>query len=567
MNIQIRRFLLTILVLCFFSLTTITYLSSAVPTPSISATALSPLEIKIAWNTLTEYASGISIERSAGRQGIFTEIKRLPSKTVSYVDTTLLPAGNYCYRTRSFVVLATSEQFSSYSNVACSATPQDRTETPFAPQHEFYVSPAGSPKGKGTSDSPWDLQTALNHPSSVKPGDMIWLEGGRYRGVFVSNLRGEAAKPIIVRSRSRQGARLDGGADLSQVVLKVENPYVLFMDLEITRSRFDRYQNISGCGKVKGAVNIHAPYVSIINCVIHDTSLGIAGWGRSQFAELYGNVIYYNGWMDRTLEQGCDHGIYIQDRKVVKDNIVFQNFRKGITVHAKTGSFLHDIELEGNVIFNNGVIRGSSFQDASQNITLGYWGGSAVSKTIENIKMLENYTYYPEDRQRSGSLLINYSTENSVIARNYWIGGTLARQGKHSHGLFDANVVVGKYVGNWTPDSEPLNSYLSWNRSFNAAIVRQNKYDAARYNVIIYNFKKQSSVSVDISPLGWQTGATYELRNVQDYFKDIVRGTYTGNGKIAVPMEGHTVAKPIGWPAPTSTFPEFGVFVLVRLSR
>jgi len=40
---------------------------------------------------------------------------------------------------------------------------------------DFYVSPSGSSSGAGSQTSPWDLQTALNQPAAVKPGDTIWL--------------------------------------------------------------------------------------------------------------------------------------------------------------------------------------------------------------------------------------------------------------------------------------------------------------------------------------------------------------------------------------------------------
>jgi len=70
---------------------------------------------------------------------------------------------------------------------------------------------------------------------------------------------------------------------------------------------------------------------------------------------------------------------------------------------------------------------------------------------------------------------------------------------------------------------------------------------------------------VDASILGsfLQPGQAYELRNVQDYFGDVVTGTYDGSA-IQVPMTNHTVAQPLGLDfAPDSTFPEFGAFVVI----
>src|SRR4051794_24178406 len=68
---------------------------------------------------------------------------------------------------------------------------------------EFYVSPTGTASGNGSASSPWDLQTALNQPASVKPGDTIWVRGGVHRlnnrpTKFTSRLTGAAGAPITV---------------------------------------------------------------------------------------------------------------------------------------------------------------------------------------------------------------------------------------------------------------------------------------------------------------------------------------------------------------------------------
>jgi hypothetical protein len=56
-----------------------------------------------------------------------------------------------------------------------------------------------------------------------------------------------------------------------------------------------------------------------------------------------------------------------------------------------------------------------------------------------------------------------------------------------------------------------------------------------------------------------------QARNVQDYFSDIQMVTVTV-GKITVNMQAvnRTVATPVGWAAPATTFPKFGAFVLER---
>ncbi len=81
----------------------------------------------------------------------------------------------------------------------------------------YFASPGGSPSGAGTAASPWDLDTALrssgNPGGTIDPGDTLFLRGGVYTGVFVSNLAGSAGSPITVRSFPGEQAILDGNFD------------------------------------------------------------------------------------------------------------------------------------------------------------------------------------------------------------------------------------------------------------------------------------------------------------------------------------------------------------------
>ena len=72
-----------------------------------------------------------------------------------------------------------------------------------AAKGQWFVSPTGSPSGQGTQSSPWDLATALAHGpghTKIRPGDIVWLRGGRYTGTYLSTLNGSENEPIIVRA-------------------------------------------------------------------------------------------------------------------------------------------------------------------------------------------------------------------------------------------------------------------------------------------------------------------------------------------------------------------------------
>ena len=79
---------------------------------------------------------------------------------------------------------------------------------------DFYAAPNGSSAGTGAIGSPWDLQTALNQPVSVHPGDTIWLRGGTYRANnasgFSSQINGTPTSPITVRNYAGEPVTIDG---------------------------------------------------------------------------------------------------------------------------------------------------------------------------------------------------------------------------------------------------------------------------------------------------------------------------------------------------------------------
>src|SRR5438132_3534937 len=71
--------------------------------------------------------------------------------------------------------------------------------------------PAGTTRGDGTRDRPWDLATALSGGRGrVQPGDTIWLRGGTYTGNFDGTLTGTSTAPIVVRQYPGERATIDG---------------------------------------------------------------------------------------------------------------------------------------------------------------------------------------------------------------------------------------------------------------------------------------------------------------------------------------------------------------------
>ena len=86
------------------------------------------------------------------------------------------------------------------------------------------------------SPQPWDLATALNS-KAILPGDTLWLRGGTYNGVFLSNLNGSQQDPIQVRQYPGEHATLDNGTTApAQPNLEIYGSYTWYRDFEVTNS-------------------------------------------------------------------------------------------------------------------------------------------------------------------------------------------------------------------------------------------------------------------------------------------------------------------------------------------
>ena len=82
-------------------------------------------------------------------------------------------------------------------------------------------------------------------------------------------------------------------------------------------------------------------------------------------------------------------------------------------------------------------------------------------------------------------------------------------------------------------------------------------------DVAVLNLAKQAvkSVTVPVAALGYANGSWVTVATAEDYYE--ARRTFqVSGGAITLPLTGWTVAAPIGWRAPTSTLPVFGIFIL-----
>jgi hypothetical protein len=426
----------------------------------------------------------------------------------------------------------------------------------------YYVSPSGG-SGSGSMSSPWSLQYALNQPSSLRPGDTIWVRGGKYSGSFASHIKGASGASITVRAYPGERATLTNSSSL---VLDIEDTYyVNFWGLEITSSYSTRSASRSESAygiRVNQGTSSH--HVKFINMVIHDVQAqGIAWWQALKDSEIYGSLFYFNGTTQ------LDHGIYFHNTDTTKtfvNNIVSDNASHGFHGYAETtDKGLNNLYMEGNTFFNNGSIGYNTTNGTYGNYKRNILVGGLVATNNDTIT--NNYTYYPGSSGTSLNLGYTAGSTNSKVTNNYFAGGNFVLGGGYTNLVLTGNTVYapGGFSG-FSTSNLPNNTWLTSKPSGVKVFVRPNKYETNRANITIYNWAKQSTVAVPAANLGGiaiRAGSRYELHNAQNFYGDVISGTYDGVA-IQAPMTGRSVAQPVGLSfKPASTFPEFGAFILI----
>ncbi len=484
-----------------------------------------------------------------------------------------------------------------------------------ATQAEFYVAPNGRPDGDGSKERPWDLATALAQPAAVKPGDTIWLRGGTYLGPglgggFASYLQGTSSNYITVRAYGGpwpvgERVRIDGfsgGGGHPTISTTTRSgdgfpSYVIFRDLEVFSSQTQR--TTTGSGPYPGdtppfeaGFNLRSAYVKVINCIIHDVRDGVGQWRESTGSETYGNIAYFDGWRGSDTGWGTNFS-YARTlstdpipSKRIADNIGFQSFgANSILYNTDPGSTLQDFLYEGNVIFNGGELSrpyGAWTGGGNNNFLAGTNQGTVVTRLV----FRNNFTYIPSllDGLGGGDTNnIGYaspSVDTPTITNNYlvgWsgVGGALKLNPTHPNTTMTGNTIIGGIAG-FTSTEFQANTYIASRPTSGKNIfVRPNQYEPGRAHIIIYNWDLSPTVLVNpnVSSTVLNVGDTYQVRDVQNYYGTPIIGTTTySGGPISIPMSASApVAAPSGFPHavlpyPTTTQPQFGVFVLQRIS-
>jgi hypothetical protein len=477
--------------------------------------------------------------------------------------------------------------------------------TPLCWSAEYFVSASGSATGDGSRARPWDLATALAHPAAVQPGDKLVVGEGRYEGGFTSTLKGKAEAPITVSAEGRVVIDCRPRDARDSGLFSAEGEWAIFNGFEVTCSDLKRETSEKGSWPAdirRGGVSVRGSHLKVVNFIVHDTAQGFGLWGneeRGEGGEIYGCIIYNNGW--KGPDRGHGHGIYAQNARGTKrivDNVIFNQFGHGLHAYGSEKATLRGFHVEGNAIFNNGSLNSLTYRTTD----LAIGGGSAM----EDITAIGNYTYgggglhlgYVATVQNRGvTATDNYIaghvkftalaeatfTRNTIIA-----AGTVASlQAPHPAGAGPYRWNNNTYLRTkreWAAfnllraDATSAATFPQWQAQtgFDAesqydeaaprgvkVAVRPNQYEKGRAHVIVYNWDRAETVTVDLGGVlaVQQKFGIYSVQNLTG--EPVLRGAYSG--PVQIPMKPTKPAAPVGLPDAVLpvTEPEFGVFVVI----
>lgn len=475
----------------------------------------------------------------------------------------------------------------------------------------YHVTAVGSAAGDGSINDPWDIYTAFNAKDIVLPADTILIHQGVYKGRFNVWLEGSSEGHVVITNFKDDQVVLDaveGGHELGgeNVALYSAGAYLIYDGLTFTNSDPSRYTIQEGSFPDKpqavSGLYIVSPYTIVKNCIIHDQhGTGIGCWNGATNVEIFGNLIYYNGW--EAPDRGHGYGLYVQNQdpesKVhIHHNIIFSNFNAGFHVYVTKGTVISNIHIYDNIVFDNG--EPSERGPCANNIFVG------GLRPLDGIKVLNNHTYLTGPGF-GGSLRIGYyeqANKNIEVRGNYMIGCNKPLTVHYCDSLtVEENFFYGKdywLCHMYENGEQDLTSYnwdhntyyfaglrtdymsgMNWddwkstfsfdqNSQFIASAPPRNEYffkkceGMDQIHLVVYDWEGLGGVEVDLS-MHMKQGCKYLVYDAQNINgAPIVRDTYAG-GDVYIPT-GLTQIAPIFGEGmahkPAHTAQEFNAYII-----
>lgn len=329
--------------------------------------------------------------------------------------------------------------------------------------NRFFVSSNADKNGNGSISEPWLLQTALNQPAELKPGDTVWVRGGVYinsydsQNSFMCLTNGSENAPIVFRNYNNERAVLDGNQLYTLSFVFGKCSYTTIWGLEVTNTNPSDRDHVS----VDRGGNVYctAENIKLINMIIHDTGEGIDSWKTTKQSEIYGCIIYNigNNRQNGFNWEGHGLGMYLQNdtvgTKFIDNNIVFNTFGYGIKVwQTTTTAAIGNFDIQWNIVFNSGApsenLGGSGHDYRTHNFFIV---ANGEDNPILNTVVKHNYTFSGTNTPRPpvNAFGLNYGVKNFILDSNYLTCQT--RLGFNNTPVFDASVKGNKIIAGITP--------------------------------------------------------------------------------------------------------------------
>jgi hypothetical protein len=313
---------------------------------------------------------------------------------------------------------------------------------------------------------------------------------------------------------------------------------------------------------------------------VHDNNQGFSYCLGATDGEIYGCVIYQNGWVGVDRTHG--HAIYTQNEQGTKhilDNIMFDPYSYLLHAYGSSRAYVNGYHVEGNIFFGGPVLIG---------------GG----KPSERITFVNNYTY-KAPVQFGYTAPYNYDMQ---CEGNYFAGNVSVN--RYRKVVMQNNEFVGSSFGDMSPPKTTQPLQIQWDRNryvaassalftqwqqktgydknstvtataggrpqANIVVVRPNEYEPGRANVAVYNWEGKTTVDLDLSGV-LKNGQLFEIRNVQDFYgSPVAKGTYKGE-KVTVPLLRGSKRTELKLPGDLTgrvwhtfgDYPDFDAFVLL----
>lgn len=356
------------------------------------------------------------------------------------------------------------------------------------PAGQWYVAPDGKPANPGTRQAPWDITSALGGEQKIAVGDSVYLLEGIYKRrpneLYEIRLVGEENASINIRPAPGNRVRIDGG-------LSMQSPsaHVWIRDLEIFVSEPKPEKPISAgshpedLNRPWGGVHMFGgKNCKYINLIIHNCNQGISSWKGEIDPEIYGCLIYDNGWLGT--DRGHGHCIYTQNDEGVKkisNCIMSCPYDGAYTLHAygSQQAYVNNFLVEENICYDKGPF---------------LIGGGRPSS---NIRVFRNYLY-------DVGMRIGYDApynENCEIRDNVIVNGGLDIT-RYKQVVQESNLVIAK------DEKRPKGT---------KSILLPNRFDSNRAHLVIYNWDKTEQLQVKTDPF-LKDGQTYLLIDPKNFF-------------------------------------------------